>query len=333
MNEQLTIVGYMNPDDGFLNKHCHNGYTEAVVLKADCDALHAEAEALRSGLRDPEAVLVGMLRGDIAKLSPRGIAKIYGQVLNGEDAQHVEIARLRTELESARGLLHKCREPVSMAHDTAYTPEEGEKYSALGIEIDAFLTATPAPEAPVVNQQFTAEQGERQEASPLFTCAGKGGEYAKLGYAKPAGAIKAIQGDSGLIIYRDTNDGQLYFRDPQDFNQRMMPLAVTESCSLGGDVIRQRTIADTTQPGPDVRGLVSFALELIDGAWKGGSFDGGDIQEAGVRHGLLVVEQRKESCGEHCDCAEYGFPSECYRLTPALAAHRKAQRTGESHDT
>ena len=72
--------------------------------------------------------------------------------------------------------------------------------------------------------------------------------------------------------------------------------------------------------------LAAFALELIDGAVEGGSFDGGDIQEAGVRHGLLVVEQRVESCGEHCDCAEYGFPAECYRLTPALAAHRQAHR-------
>lgn len=87
----------------------------------------------------------------------------------------------------------------------------------------------------------------------------------------------------------------------------------------------------TPQPSPYVRWLAAFALELIDGAWEGGSFDGGDIQEAGVRHGLLTVEQRQESCGEHCDCAEHGFPAECYRLTPALAAHRQAQQGG-SHD-
>nr|WP_152513167.1 hypothetical protein [Pseudomonas sp. P818] len=94
----------------------------------------------------------------------------------------------------------------------------------------------------------------------------------------------------------------------------------------------QDFLTATPQPGPDLRGLASFAMELIDGAWKGGSFDGGDIQEAGVRHGLLMVEQREESCGEHCDCAEYGFPAECYRLTPALAAHRQAQRKGDSNE-
>jgi cell division protein FtsB len=85
------------------------------------------------------------------------------------------------------------------------------------------------------------------------------------------------------------------------------------------------------QPSQDVRALAAFALELIDGALEGGSFDGGDIQEAGVRHGLLVVEQREESCGEHCACVEYGFPAECYRLTPAIAAHRQTQSKGGSH--
>jgi hypothetical protein len=82
----------------------------------------------------------------------------------------------------------------------------------------------------------------------------------------------------------------------------------------------------TPQPGQDVRGLAAFFIELFDGALDGGSFDGGDIQDAGVRHGLLIVEQREESCGEHCACAEYGFPVDCYRLAPALAAHRQEQR-------
>jgi len=82
----------------------------------------------------------------------------------------------------------------------------------------------------------------------------------------------------------------------------------------------------TPQPGPDVRALAAFFIEIFDGALDGGSFDGGDIQDAGVRHGLLIVEQREESCGEHCACAEYGFPVDCYRLAPALSAHRQAQR-------
>lgn len=47
MSEQVSIVGYMNPDDGFLNKHCHNGYTDAVVLKSDYDALLQKVDAMK----------------------------------------------------------------------------------------------------------------------------------------------------------------------------------------------------------------------------------------------------------------------------------------------
>ena len=94
------------------------------------------------------------------------------------------------------------------------------------------------------------------ELLPLFTCTGKGGEYAKLGYAKPAGAIKAIQGDSGLIVYRDTKTGQLYFRDPRDFEQRMMAMAIMEPSPLGGDEVRELTTLDiSTGAGKSCGGL------------------------------------------------------------------------------
>lgn len=65
------------------------------------------------------------------------------------------------------------------------------------------------------------EQAPRARKVERFTCAGKGGAYERLGMAKPAGAIKTVQGDSGLVVYRDEETGQLYFRDPADFARRM----------------------------------------------------------------------------------------------------------------
>ncbi|MDH0335164.1 hypothetical protein [Metapseudomonas otitidis] len=56
----------------------------------------------------------------------------------------------------------------------------------------------------------------------LYECQGKGGVYEKIGYAKPAGALKNIHRDSGIVIYRDDETGQLYFRDPGDFRRRMV---------------------------------------------------------------------------------------------------------------
>lgn len=73
--------------------------------------------------------------------------------------------------------------------------------------------------------------------------------------------------------------------------------------------------------------LRAFANEIVSGAFVGGSFDGGEIQNMGVKHGLLRIEQRENECGEDCACREYGFPTECYRKTELLRAVMTAKET------
>ncbi len=51
--------------------------------------------------------------------------------------------------------------------------------------------------------------------------------------------------------------------------------------------------------------------------------DRSDIQDAGVKHGLLENVTATEPCGYACACAELGFPAECYRKTKALDAGGK----------
>ena len=58
---------------------------------------------------------------------------------------------------------------------------------------------------------------------------------------------------------------------------------------------------------------------MINASFEGGSFDGGDIQDIAVKHGLLRIESRDEECGEVCACREYGLPAECYRKTDLIA--------------
>lgn len=68
---------------------------------------------------------------------------------------------------------------------------------------------------------------------------------------------------------------------------------------------------------PDLRG---FALEMLS-YFPDGAPDGGDLQDAAVRHGLLVVEDRTIPCGEHCACADYydeGEVAECHLRHPSL---------------
>lgn len=83
---------------------------------------------------------------------------------------------------------------------------------------------------------------------------------------------------------------------------------------------RDDTIDDLRGKMAERDALRSFANEIISAAYEGGSFEGGDIQDMAVKHGLLRIESRAEECGEPCACREYGFPAECYRKTALLSA-------------
>ena len=55
---------------------------------------------------------------------------------------------------------------------------------------------------------------------PLYTCIGKGGEYRYLGTAIGAGDSRGEL----IEVYQDES-GQLYHRTPEDFMERMEPVA------------------------------------------------------------------------------------------------------------
>lgn len=54
----------------------------------------------------------------------------------------------------------------------------------------------------------------------FYTCKGKGGRYVVVGTAKAAGFLRAMRTED-VIVYRDIDDGQLYFRSASDFKDRM----------------------------------------------------------------------------------------------------------------
>jgi hypothetical protein len=65
--------------------------------------------------------------------------------------------------------------------------------------------------------------------------------------------------------------------------------------------------------------LVAFAREVIRAGWDYGGMDGGEIQDAAEKHGLLVPTQVTEPCSkEGCSCEEFDFPTTCYRFAPLL---------------
>lgn len=93
-------------------------------------------------------------------------------------------------------------------------------------------------------------------------------------------------------------------------------LSIAEKKSLHGQ-LHSLLDADarlSEYPAP----LRAFTNELISASYEGGSFDGCDIQDIAVRHGLLRIERRDKECGKACSCREYGFPVDCYRKTALL---------------
>lgn len=107
-------------------------------------------------------------------------------------------------------------------------------------------------------------------------------------------------------------------------NARLRTLAQTEidnACESAKEVMGALMTLHTLNR--ERNQLRAFAVEMVNASFEGGSFDGGDIQDIAVKHGLLRIEQREDECGEACGCREYGFPAECYRKTPILGTGPK----------
>lgn len=345
MSEQAKLIEELRE---VASDHAHGeGYLAGLLKRgaAAIKALHAEAEALRAeNERLKRTVEEGMprlmqqgyelrtqleaARAEIEELDAlrNRQSELLSQTaiaLRGPEPaltrySHADIpSRVKTvvaELEAARGLLRD----IFCTCNLREMPSE-HAIRDISNRIEALLTATPAPEVQADQDDGEARHDAVKEIHDIMAAVPCSSLYSLAEAVLDAGYVKsAEQGGRQEAVVHDTLRQR--FSEIEDEVARGKHNAM--SCFTA-----MRTAAlYIPQPGPDVRGLAAFALELIDGAWEGGSFDGGDIQEAGVRHGVLTVEQRQESCGEHCDCAEYGFPSECYRLTPAIAAHRQAQR-------
>jgi hypothetical protein len=61
--------------------------------------------------------------------------------------------------------------------------------------------------------------------------------------------------------------------------------------------------------------LREFAREIM-ACWPDGGIDGGELQEAAIKHGLLEERMMQGPCCHHCQCEETGieFPEKCYFL-------------------
>ena len=85
-----------------------------------------------------------------------------------------------------------------------------------------------------------------------------------------------------------------------------------------------------TASAKTLRALAQFGewvLEELRGENIGNDLDGGSAQDKAEELGLLVRVPVTGSCGERCECAEYGdFPQMCLRHAAALKRKRTGRR-------
>lgn len=67
------------------------------ILRSEELRVTAELAKIKAALSNPESVFINMKTGAIAKPTLRSMVDLYGEVVNGDDAQLLEIARLRAE--------------------------------------------------------------------------------------------------------------------------------------------------------------------------------------------------------------------------------------------
>lgn len=68
----------------------------------------------------------------------------------------------------------------------------------------------------------------------------------------------------------------------------------------------------------ELTALRAFAQRVMKN-WPDGDVDGGELQDAAVKYGLLAPHEVNDRCGEGCRCADVGdFPLICYRPTVVL---------------
>ncbi len=82
------------------------------------------ADQFQAAIATPESVFINLKAGKIPKPSLRSMIDLYGEVLNGEDAQLLEIAKLRVESEHLRGCEDVLRQLASYCGAGGYNAPE-----------------------------------------------------------------------------------------------------------------------------------------------------------------------------------------------------------------
>lgn len=263
------------------------------VLASDYDALHAEAEALRAEN--------GRLSEELDKTELRALKFIHQCNAHVDLYRELkaELDQLSTQLEAARGLLRD----IFCTCNLRELPSE-HAIRDISNQIEALLTATPAPEVRPDLIRFDFINADGQQDSKMITHDEMRERYAAL----------AEQGER--------QEAQVMARVHHNPDHPEPVRAVLNS--IGRQLPDNAKLYAEPQPGPDVRGLVeamNFACKSLCHVTSSDGSGHADIALSVLRMAGVDGEERERLVE--------GWKASCqWRIDKA---NRQAQQGG-SHD-
>ena len=234
---------YTNPRDSNgwqANEAWHRAASPAAVLALTALARRAQPESEATQAAPVARVIAGEWSKKVAFLANGKDAPKVGTLLYTESGketaqlsigfanndQGVHVSVMQRHPDDAITLLHQAKVPAgdSVAHFSIAVKQAAVPRTDLSKRIRAAATAevTLAQAKLLIGAAEEIERAQ-QAAAPgaLYSYMGESGRYELLGNAVGAGKCKLVE---PLAIYRDTASGNLYFRSPADFAERMVAI-------------------------------------------------------------------------------------------------------------
>jgi hypothetical protein len=97
-NILAAAIGKAAIECGIINPDMPLTGPQLLMVMSDMVSMLEQGAAIQKVIADPRLVFENMKAGTIAKISLRSAIDLHGEVINGDDALQLEIARLRAEL-------------------------------------------------------------------------------------------------------------------------------------------------------------------------------------------------------------------------------------------
>lgn len=149
-----TYQGYNQPPEPVMGVCGTCGGDGVLGPVEDFEALAAERDQLKESIATPESVFINLKAGKIPRPSLRSMIDLYGEVVNGEEAVLLEIAKLRAERDQLKAENEALRDDIEQNQYDANAWRNSEE----SVWIEVFNSEGDDPFVSAIAGQITVEQ-------------------------------------------------------------------------------------------------------------------------------------------------------------------------------